>query len=205
MLQKIQEIVKILTEEHNFINLFWINFHKVDTNVYRSAQLTPWNLKKIIKQYNIKTIINLRGKKNYLYKVEEQICNEMGVNYILFPISSRKLADYETLKKLKTILLESEKPLLFHCKAGADRTGFTATFYHILNGKTAKEAVEKELKLKYGYLSLSKAGRVKQFFLNYDNKTDFIEWAKTNRDKIQNNFTETPFIDFIYEKILRRE
>jgi hypothetical protein len=58
-----KEIIKILTEEHNAINLFWNNFHKVDEGVYRSAQILPWRLKKIIKKYNIKTIINLRGKK----------------------------------------------------------------------------------------------------------------------------------------------
>ena len=65
---KISEIIKILSEEHNLLNLFWFNFHKVDDGVYRSAQLMPWRLKKIIKKYNIKTVINLRGNnKNYLY------------------------------------------------------------------------------------------------------------------------------------------
>jgi protein tyrosine/serine phosphatase len=110
------------------------------------------------------------------------------------------------MEKLKEILLDkNKKPILFHCKAGADRTGFVATFYHIINGKSPKEAIKKELKLRYGYISLSKAGRVKEFFLKYDGEKDFLEWAKENRDKIQANFSENPFIDFIYEKILRRE
>jgi protein tyrosine/serine phosphatase len=201
-----REVIKILMEEHNVINLFWSNFHKVDEGIYRSAQILPWRLKKIIKKYGIKTVINLRGKKNYLYKKEKEICEKMGVEYIEISISSRTLPTIEEMEKLKKILLDkSKRPILFHCKAGADRTGFVATFYHIINGKSPKEAIKKELKLRYGYISLSKAGRIKEFFSKYDGKKDFLKWAKENRDKIQKGFSENPFVDFIYEKILRRE
>ena len=201
-----REIIKIITEEHNFINLFWSNFHKVDKGVYRSAQMLPWRLKKIIKKYKIKTIINLRGSNNYLYKKEKEICEKLNVEYIELPISSRTLPEIEEMQKLKEILFsENKKPILFHCKAGADRSGFVAVFYRILKGENPKEAVRKELKLRYAYISLSKAGRIKEFFLKYDKSKDFLKWAKENRDKIQANFSENPFIDFIYEKILRRE
>jgi protein tyrosine/serine phosphatase len=201
-----KEIIKILAEEHNGINLFWNNFHKVDEGVYRSAQILPWRLKKIIKKYNIKTIINLRGKNNYLYKREKEICEDMGVEYIELPIASRTLPKIEKMEKLKEILFDkSKRPILFHCKAGADRSGFVATFYRIIKGESPKEAIKKELRLRYGYISLSKAGRIKEFFSKYTGKKDFLEWAKDNRDKIQSSFSENPFIDFIYEKILRRE
>jgi protein tyrosine/serine phosphatase len=201
-----REIFKILTEEHNVINLFWNNFHKVDEGVYRSAQILPWRLKKIIKKYKIKTIINLRGKNNYLYKREKEICEDMGVEYIELPIASRTLPKIEEMEKLKEILFDkSKRPILFHCKAGADRSGFVATFYRIIKGESPKEAIKKELRLRYGYISLSKAGRIKEFFSKYTGKKDFLEWAKDNRDKIQSSFSENPFIDFIYEKILRRE
>ena len=102
-------------------------------------------------------------------------------------------------------LKNAKKPLLFHCKAGADRTGFVAVLWHILQGRDVKWAVRKELKLSKGYISLSKAGRVKEMFLKYNNEGDFLKWYKENRDKIQESFSENPFIDFIYEKILRRE
>ncbi|GAX86797.1 conserved hypothetical protein [Lebetimonas natsushimae] len=201
-----KEIFKILSEEHNAINLFWNNFHKIDTGVYRSAQILPWRLKKLIRKHNIKTIINLRGSNNYLYKKEKEICEKLGVEYIELPISSRTLPKIEEMQKLKNILFDKNKrPILFHCKAGADRSGFVATFYRIIKGENPKEAIKKELKLKYGFIALSKAGRIKEFFSKYDGKKDFLEWAKENRDKIQENFSENPFIDFVYEKILRRE
>nr|WP_277812792.1 tyrosine-protein phosphatase [Caminibacter mediatlanticus] len=197
--------MKLLKEEHNLVNLFWKNFSKVDEGVYRSAQLLPWNLEKIIKKYDIKSVLNLRGRGNYLYDLEEEICKKLGVEYKVITISSRVLPSYEKLEELVNYLKNSKKPLLFHCKAGADRTGFVAVLWHVLQGRDVKWAVKKELKLSKAYISLSKAGRVKKMFLKYNNQGDFLEWYKKNRDSIQENFSENPFIDFIYEKILRRE
>ncbi|GAB6045680.1 dual specificity protein phosphatase family protein [Caminibacter profundus] len=203
----LREFFKIITEEHNFINLFWFNFHKVDDGVYRSAQITPWRLKKIIKKYNIKTIINLRGNnKNYIYKREKEICEELGVEYQTISISSRNPSDIrkEEIEKLIYLLKNAKKPILFHCKAGADRTGLVAVLWHIINGKDKNKAIKKELRLKYGYLSFSKAGRIKKMFEMYDG-SDFVEWLEKNRDKIKNSYKSNKIADFIYDKLLKRE
>jgi len=201
--------LKIILEEHNIFNLFWFNFHKVDENIYRSAQLTPWRLKKIIKKHNIKTIINLRGnKKNFLYKKEEEICKEMKVDYFTISIASRNphKIKKEELIKLIDLLKNAKKPLLFHCKAGADRTGYVAVLYHILNNKDKNWAIKKELKLKYLYFPFSKAGRIKKLFELYDEKEDFVKWLEKNEKLLEKKFQKTNFLtDFIYDKILRRE
>ena len=202
-----REFFKIITEEHNFINLFWTNFHKVDNEVYRSSQLTPWKLKRLIKKYNIKTIINLRGNhKNYLYQKEKEICKKMDVIYIPFQISSRNLPkDYE-IESLINIFKNAKKPLLFHCKAGADRTGMVSTLYHIINGINKKEAIKRELKLRYGYLSLSKAGRIKKMFELYNEEEDFLDWFRKNQKFLENvTYKTNPLVDFIFEKVLKRE
>jgi len=207
-LQKVKEFIKIIKEEHNFINLFWTNFYEVDKGVYRSAQLTPWKLKKLIKKYKIKTIINLRGNnQNYLYKKEEEICKSFGIDYYKINLSSRyphtnKIKD---LKKLIEILRTAKKPILFHCKAGADRTGFVSVLWHILNGKDKKEAIKKELRLKYAYLPFTKAGRIKKLFEMYNEKEDFVEWFDKNRSLIEKSYKENKFFDFLYDKVLRRE
>ncbi len=202
-----REFFKIITEEHNFLNLFWFNFHKVDEGVYRSAQLTPWRLKKIIKKYNIKTIINLRGNnKNYLYKREEEICKEMGVEYYTVALLSRspERIRKEELDKLVNILKTAKKPILFHCKAGADRTGFVAVLWHILNGRDKKWAIDKELRLKYLFLPWSKAGKIKRVFELYDGKSDFVEWFDKNRENFK-EFKSSKLGDFISDKVLRKE
>jgi len=206
-LKKLNEFFKIITEEHNFINLFWTNFQKVDDGVYRSAQLTPWKLKKLIKKYNIKTVINLRGNnKNYLYQKEREICKKMGVDYFTVSLLSRsphKIRE-EELQKLIILFKTAKKAILFHCKAGADRSGLAAVLWHIVKGKDKNEAIKKELRLKYGYLSFSKAGRIKRMFELFEGD-DFLEWFKKNKDKIEKNYESNKIIDFVYDKILKRE
>ena len=205
---RFKEFFKIITEEHNFINLFWTNLAKVDEGVYRSAQLTPWKLKKLIKKLNLKTIINLRGNnKNYLYKKEKEICENLNVNYYTVSLSSRNphKIKKEELEKLIYLLKNAEKPLLFHCKAGADRTGFVAVLYHILNGNDKNKAIKKELRFKYAYLSFTKAGRIKKLFQLYDEKKDFLEWFLKNREKIEQSYTSNKIGDFIYDRVLKRE
>ena len=202
-----KEFFKVVTEEHNFINLFWFNLHKVDDGVYRSAQITPWRLKKIIKKYNIKTIINLRGNnKNYIYKREKEICEELGVEYYTFSLSSRMPEEMskEKLNELINLLKNSKKPLLFHCKAGADRTGFVSVLWHIINGKDKNYAINKELRLKYAYLPFSKAGKIKYLFEKYNEKEDFVEWFEKNKHTFK-NFKPSKIGSFLYDKILRRE
>ncbi|MEO1958224.1 MAG: dual specificity protein phosphatase family protein [Nautiliaceae bacterium] len=202
----LREFFKVISEEHNFLNLFWFNFHKVDNGVYRSAQLTPWRLKKMIKKYGIKTIINLRGNnKNYLYKREKEICEEMGVEYYSVSLLSRSPEKIrkEELEKLVNILKNAKKPLLFHCKAGADRTGFVAVLWHILKGRDKEWAIKKELRLKYLYLPWSKAGKIKRVFELYDGG-DFVEWFDKNRDKFK-EFKSSKFGDFLADKVLRKE
>jgi len=207
-LQKVKEFIKIIKEEHNFINLFWTNFYEVDKGIYRSAQLTPWKLKKIIKKYKIKTIINLRGNnENYLYKKEEEICKKFGVDYYKVSLLSRnphKIRRSE-LEKLINIFKSAKKPILFHCKAGADRSGFSAVLWHILQGKNKYWAIKKELRFKYAYLSFTKAGRIKKLFEMYDENENFLEWFDKNRDLIEKSYKKNRFFDFLYDKVLRRE
>ena len=203
-----REFFKIITEEHNFINLFWTNLSKVDEGVYRSAQLTPWKLRKLIKKYKLKTVINLRGNnKNYLYKRAKEICEKMHIEYYTVSLSSRNPHKIrkEELEKLIFLLQNAKKPLLFHCKAGADRTGFAAVLYHILNDKDKYEAIQKELKLKYGYLSFSKAGRIKKLFELYDEKEHFLDWFIKNRELIEKSYASNKLADILYDKILKRE
>jgi protein tyrosine/serine phosphatase len=202
--KKIREFLKILTEEHNFVNLFWFNFHKVDEGVYRSAQLTPWRLRKVIKKYRIKTIINLRATDNYLYKREEEICREMGVEYRVISIASRTLPKYDEVEQLSFLLSTLPRPILIHCKAGADRTGFVAALWHVLNGRSGKEAVRRELRLRYGYIPLGRVGKIKELFLSFPGG-DFLKWYRRFRDPIEEGFQPKRVGEFIYEYILGRE
>ncbi|RLB21151.1 MAG: hypothetical protein DRG76_09645 [Deltaproteobacteria bacterium] len=79
------------------------NFHAVEEGIlYRSAQLDKDELVKYIDKYQIKSILNLRGKKqaSKWYKEEAQVAKQKGVKVLFFHLSPRKKSPLPNWKKL---------------------------------------------------------------------------------------------------------
>lgn len=203
--------------EHNFTNIFRLNLHKVSDNLYRSSQPTPWQLKKIVKEKGIKTIINLRGShpKSPVYMLEKMTCDELGVKMIDVEVYSRSLPDINRLKSLAKAFDEAEYPALMHCKAGADRTGLAATFYLYYKEGVPLEEIEQLKFLPYGHIKSSNAGIIDFYFeefLKYKKQNpnaDIFEWTKNiDRDDMKKRFEmqrESLLSDIVNNVILRRE
>lgn len=138
--------------------LFWFgyfflygNFHKVDKNVYRSAQLFSYNLPHYLKEYHIKSILNLRkiSKDNSWYGDEVRISNAMNVIRYNYPIGDRREASMNTMNKIVEIIKKAPKPLLIHCKMGADRTSLASALY--LYAIKKDKNPQKEISIIYGH------------------------------------------------------
>ena len=134
-----------------FVWIMMINFHAVDPGrAYRSATLSPWELKAIAKLYGIKTIINLRGveKLRWFYK-EQAIAHELGIDMVNIDMSSRTLPDRHDELKLVNAFEHAPKPILIHCWSGADRSGEAAAIYDLVVLKTSKQQALKMLGPRY--------------------------------------------------------
>ena len=122
------------------------NFHVVTSGqFYRSAQLDEDELIHYIKKYHIKSILNLRGKKENArwYGEEIAICQKMGVIHYNYGISSTHKVDNKGIDSILNILINAPKPLLIHCRAGADRSGLiSAIWEYAVEGKSAKESAK---------------------------------------------------------------
>ena len=129
------------------------NFHKVDKNVYRSAQLFSYNLPYYLEKYQIKSILNLRktrkahNKSWYLNEIK--IAKDMGVVRYDYPIGDREEASIEQMNKIVQIIRDAPKPILLHCKAGADRTSLASALY-LYAIKNDKDA-DREISIIYGH------------------------------------------------------
>ncbi len=131
--------------------LVYANFHKVDKELYRSAQLRPFNMGYFIEKHNIKSILNLRGVDLTVpwYNDEIAFCKKNKVKHYNYGILDRSTITMEQMDEIVRIMKEAPKPLLIHCKAGADRTSLGAALYlHAL--KNDKDA-ESELSILYGH------------------------------------------------------
>jgi protein tyrosine/serine phosphatase len=152
--KKIIKIVLILLLFYVGYGLIYGNFHKLDNDAYRSAQLFYFNMPYYLEQYKIKTVLNLRGEQKHKswYKSELKITKEHNVTLINFKMSSRQYLDFNKTSSLVEILKGAEKPILIHCEGGADRTSLASALYiYGVKGKSQEEARE-ELSFIYGHL-----------------------------------------------------
>lgn len=106
------------------------NFHKIDKDLYRSAQLNTYNMPYYIQKNQIKSILNLRKDIHKQWYINElRISKELNVTHYDFGISDRGSISVEQMDKIVKIMEDAPKPLLIHCKAGSDRTSLAAALY----------------------------------------------------------------------------
>ena len=60
-----------------------------------------------------------------------------------------------------------EKPVLIHCKSGADRTGLAAAIYLLTEGGKTLDQAERQLSLRYIHLKRTSTGILDQVLRSY--------------------------------------
>lgn len=133
------------------------NFAIVEAaEVYRSAQPSAESIHRYASRDGIKSILNLRGQRigASWYDDEVKASKELGIVHIDFAMSDKQELEAERVNQLIQIMESAPKPLLIHCRAGADRTGLASALYLVATGKQDEETAGKQLSIYYGHLSL---------------------------------------------------
>jgi protein tyrosine/serine phosphatase len=115
--------------------------------VYRSGCMTAQGFRDAIKEFKIRTIINLRDEapnpdlpENYFDRTttpEKRLCEEMGVKFIYIGLDLVNADKYPAERPkaidefLKIMDDPANYPVLFHCQAGLHRTGMLAAIYRM--------------------------------------------------------------------------
>ncbi len=145
------------------------NFHPITPGeAYRSAQLDRDEFRYYIKKYNIKSIVNLRGKNpnEAWYKEELAVSAEHNVNHYDISLSATHEPDEEDISDLIEIFKNAPRPVLIHCQGGADRSGLAAAIWKVLVDKEPKSEAEKQLSIFFGHLPIGKTSAMDRFFQN---------------------------------------
>ena len=143
------------------------NFHAITPGeAYRSAQLDSDELQHYIPKYNIKSIVNLRGNRAGLswYQEELDICTQYDCRHFDLSIPADKSPSREQLKTLRHLFENAPRPILFHCKAGADRTGLAAALWKITVDGEPKAQAKKQLSLRFGHFPIGPTSALDDFF-----------------------------------------
>jgi protein tyrosine phosphatase (PTP) superfamily phosphohydrolase (DUF442 family) len=129
------------------------NVHAVKAGtVYRSAQLGPDQLVSVIHERGIKTVLNLRGDNtgSDWYDDEIRVSTKEGVQHIDFRMSANHELSGTQMVALVKLMRDAPKPLLLHCKSGADRSGLASALY-VLDSTQDADAAGDQLALRYGH------------------------------------------------------
>lgn len=133
------------------------NFHMVaEGQVYRAAQPTAEQLNDWTAAYHFKAILNLRGARpgKEWYDAEVRTAARLGVTLIDYPLSADIAPTAAQVADLIDILAKAPKPLLIHCKEGADRSGLASAIYLAAIAGADEEAAEAQLSFRFGHVSL---------------------------------------------------
>lgn len=123
-------------------------FRVVDPgHLYRSGSMTAAGFREMIRQYGIRTVVNVRDdcpepvlEEDYFTSAtiaERQLCEELGVRYVFLPpdLVNRQHVDRARPKAIDQFLAlmddPANQPVLLHCKAGLHRTGCLAAVYRM--------------------------------------------------------------------------
>jgi protein tyrosine/serine phosphatase len=136
------------------------NFHLVHDGLFRSAQMSTENLCQCIDNYQIKTIINLRGpnpEKEWWIR-EHVVAHNHDVIIVDIPLNSTQKISKEHLQQILEAYKDGIKKgsVLIHCRNGADRTSAVSAILDYNKTHDEKRALE-HLSLKYGHIKEIKA------------------------------------------------
>ncbi len=135
--------------------------------LYRTAQLNGNQLRQEIEKFHLKSVVNLRGE-NFPAKwyVEElAVCREMGVVHADVRLSARHLPPPQEIARLIADYHSLPQPMVIHCNAGSDRTGFAGSIYLIeCKGLPIAAATTRALSWRFGHFPIYPYFEMDEFF-----------------------------------------
>lgn len=133
------------------------NFHAVSPGkVYRAAQMDGQALARWKREYGIASVLNLRGPDAGAdwYETERAVSDRLGIRHMDFRMSAGSELTQDEVRRLLALMRDAPKPLLIHCKSGADRTGLAAALYVAAVDHRSELAAEWQLSLAFGHIGL---------------------------------------------------
>ena len=170
------------------------NVHEViPGEIYRSAQLSTGTLENVVEQHGIKTVLSLRrpkpGKSWYIN--EKATAGSLGIEHYDIALDLTFSPRIDHLLELRDLLEGAPKPLLVHCRAGADRTGLAALMVKLLDGTSSLEEARAQVSWKYHVVRDNSMGI--PFFDKY---AAWLEGSDLMHTKDQfNHWLENEYVD----------
>lgn len=204
--------IDALFVDFGILRLLWKNRVKFAREAWRMNQPLPGDIA-WAKGAGIRTILTARHDARHGgHALVAAACAEQGLHYQTAPIFSREAPSRDAILFAAEAMRNAQKPLLIHCKSGADRAGFLAALYLIVVEDVPVELARRQLSLKHLHIRASKTGILDAVFEAYlavapARRKPFLEWVREDYDPatLTADFKPRPFADFMDRVILRHE
>lgn len=171
------------------------NFFAVQrAHCYRSRQLSAARFEHYIRLFDIKTIINLRGVESRpkWWQDEVNICRKYNVHHYNIPMDSRFMTPKKQLLELLYLYDNAPRPILIHCKSGADRTGEAAAIWVMDQMQLSKEEASHQLSIEFGHSAgrfpakdfLIKIWRGRKWLMEEYNPAQYTQFTRLTCNKV---------------------
>lgn len=155
----------------------------------RAAQTYGWQTPLLLRHYNIRGLVNLRGDNtgSPWYDNERKSAARLDVTYIDISLSSKRLPERDSLLEALAAVKNAPRPTMIKCSGGADRTGFVAGLYLLdKHGLDAMPLARRQLQ-RWPYLHLPKPRQrwIRAFFKFIEADAGgrtLKEWLETGYD-----------------------
>lgn len=175
--------------DHAFLRVWWTNSAMIAPDVFRANQPDPARVALYASQ-GIKTIINLRGVGRHShYLFERQACAEHGIRLIDHRLFASGLVPAKDLLALHQTFLTAERPVVIHCKSGADRAGLAAALYLMLICDEPVAVAAKQLGRRFLHFRNSTTGVLDFMLEAYASDQartgiGILDWIRTEYDPV---------------------
>jgi protein tyrosine/serine phosphatase len=120
----------------------------VPGEIYRGAWQQPWPMRRLVRQYHLKTILALAHPPDHPLAIREKaLAQELGIRWVHIPIvDDRGTKDYRVinthLEEAAAVLADPKNhPVYFHCHHGINRASMVQIAYRTkFCGWTLEEA-----------------------------------------------------------------
>ncbi|MBI5640094.1 MAG: tyrosine-protein phosphatase [Nitrospirae bacterium] len=182
--------------------------------IYRSGGVSAGRLESLIKEYGIRTIINLTGsyREKEWYTKEQEAARRNNVTHFTFNLSPHELPGFRAINRITELIEKADKPVLIHCRRGADRTGLVSAIALSVEEDRPLVEIKKQFSWRYGVLPVYQSTGP-SFFSQYEgwlkkagkqhSREVLIGWMKTEYTDSQENIDY--FIDSVNGRIFERE
>lgn len=155
----------------------------IGRDVIRTRQPSVSQLERLVADEGVRTILNLRGEnpKDRWYQDETEFSSRNGIGLVSIGLSCWSFPSRDIMYELVEFFENAQYPVLIHCKAGADRTGFVSALYrHLILDEPIAEA-KKSMAIRHGHLRYMPLDFLLDQYEKEDGK-DFRRWLDDSYD-----------------------